>query len=100
MDSDISQNNVLANGNEINVKNVSNWKGSKLGIKNLKKKLSVSLSTQNFYNFLIYPLMTYVSTDGGYDSLYQGAVIGLQGEVDLVPNESYKNAFVIEFKDE
>ncbi len=100
IDSDISQNIILANNNEINVKNISNWKGSQLHIKNSKKNLFLTISTQKFCNFLIYPLMTYVTTDGGYDTLFQGAVIGLQSKIELKPSEVYNNSIIIDFKDE
>ena len=82
------------------VENISNWKGSLFHIKNLKKNLFLTFSTQKFSNFLIYPLMTYVTTDGGYDTLFQGAVIGLQSKVELKPSEVYKNSIIIDFKEE
>ncbi|MHA1377038.1 MAG: hypothetical protein ACTSRG_01525 [Candidatus Helarchaeota archaeon] len=100
IDSDISKNTILAYDNKIEVKNISNWKGSQLKIKNSKKKFFLKLSTQQFSNFLLYPLLTYVTTDGGYDTLFQGAIIGLQNKVKIRPDEVYKNSFIIDFVDE
>jgi len=100
IDSDISQNIILANNNEITVKDISMWKGSQFHIKNIKKKINITFSTSNFCNFLLYPIMTYVTTDGGYDTLFQGAVLGLQSRVSLKSNEIYKNSLIIEFKED
>ncbi|MHA1377047.1 MAG: alpha-amylase/4-alpha-glucanotransferase domain-containing protein [Candidatus Helarchaeota archaeon] len=100
IDSDMSKNNILANKNIINVKDISNWKGSQFSIKNSDKKIYLKLSTTKFCNLLVYPLMTYVSTDGGYDSLFQGAVCGMQTKISLNKDEIHEMNYILKFEED
>ena len=88
LDADLSKSKIKSNNNELDLTTTTIWRAKNVLIQNEEKDLELSISLENNFRINSYPLFTYASTDGSYDSLYQGSVIGVQIPVYLNPNES------------
>ncbi|NHI91914.1 MAG: DUF1926 domain-containing protein [Candidatus Lokiarchaeota archaeon] len=87
LDADLSKSRIISNDFETDLLTTTSWEAKNVLIQNKEKDLELSISLQRILKINSYALFTYASTDGGFDSLYQGSVIGVQIPVDLNPNE-------------
>ncbi len=87
LDADLSKSKIISNENEIDLTSTNIWKANNILIENKEKDLSLLITLDKILKVNTYGLFTYASTDGGFDSLYQGTVIGIQIPLNLNPNE-------------